>query len=595
MFYGSGAIGGVINVIDNRVPTVSDTLAEWLLQYNDVSDEEQGSLLLQTGSEHFAVHVDAFWRDGQNYKLPSDFDAHAFEEEEEHEEHVGEEETASHLENSASKSHGVTVGASYLFDQGFIGFSYGNMSRDYGIPGHAHHEEEEHDEANEIEAGTQAQMKQDRVQLLSEVNVAHNVIKQLAAKFAYTDYQHKEIEEGVVGTTFFNESYEAKIDLYHQAYSGWQGAWTLHAKRSEFSAYGDEAFAPPSTTDNFALAWLEEKHYGDVLLQLGVRIERVTIDADDSLIGFMGHEEEGEEYEDELELVSFKQQRFTPISASAGLVWDYQRGYNIGVSLAASQRAPSAAELFSFGPHIGANTFEVGAMFDLSLEQQGGDEIQVELSSQVPEIETSYSLDLTWRKFEGDFGFVVSAFYNQVKDYYYQQDSGFFFVDAHELGADVHEDRLPILVYQQGDVDMYGGEVELFYQLSSPIKVTLFGDYIHAKLSDGNFLPRTPPMRIGSSLNYQGDHYDSEFSVNHYVEQNDTAPLETSTPAYTLVDINFNYYLNDIGLDGMGSDIVLYIKGQNLTDEVAQVHSSFLKEIAPLPGRNFSLGIRGSF
>jgi iron complex outermembrane receptor protein len=159
----------------------------------------------------------------------------------------------------------------------------------------------------------------------------------------------------------------------------------------------------------------------------------------------------------------------------------------------------------------------------------------------------------------------------------------------------VHEDRLPILVYQQGDVDMYGGEVELFYQLSSPIKVTLFGDYIHAKLSDGNFLPRTPPMRIGSSLNYQGDHYDSEFSVNHYVEQNDTAPLETSTPAYTLVDINFNYYLNDIGLDGMGSDIVLYIKGQNLTDEVAQVHSSFLKEIAPLPGRNFSLGIRGSF
>jgi len=595
LFYGSGAIGGVINVIDNRVPTVSDTLAEWLLQYNDVSDEEQGSLLLQTGSEHFAVHVDAFWRDGQNYKLPSDFDAHAFEEEEEHEEHVGEEETASHLENSASKSHGVTVGASYLFDQGFIGFSYGNMSRDYGIPGHAHHEEEEHDEANEIEAGTQAQMKQDRVQLLSEVNVAHNVIKQLAAKFAYTDYQHKEIEEGVVGTTFFNESYEAKIDLYHQAYSGWQGAWTLHAKRSEFSAYGDEAFAPPSTTDNFALAWLEEKHYGDVLLQLGVRIERVTIDADDSLIGFMGHEEEGEEYEDELELVSFKQQRFTPISASAGLVWDYQRGYNIGVSLAASQRAPSAAELFSFGPHIGANTFEVGAMFDLSLEQQGGDEIQVELSSQVPEIETSYSLDLTWRKFEGDFGFVVSAFYNQVKDYYYQQDSGFFFVDAHELGADVHEDRLPILVYQQGDVDMYGGEVELFYQLSSPIKVTLFGDYIHAKLSDGNFLPRTPPMRIGSSLNYQGDHYDSEFSVNHYVEQNDTAPLETSTPAYTLVDINFNYYLNDIGLDGMGSDIVLYIKGQNLTDEVAQVHSSFLKEIAPLPGRNFSLGIRGSF
>lgn len=589
LFYGSGAIGGVVNVVDNRVPTSTDTSADWLLQYNDVSDEQQAAFSLQTGSENVAFHFDGFWRDAGNYKLPSDFDAHAFEEAHE-EEHDDEEEQSSHLENSFSKSHGFTLGSSYLFDQGFIGFSVGTMSRDYGIPGHSHDEEEheEHEEhEEEHEEGTQAKMQQDRLQILSEVNFEKSFLKQLATKFAYTDYQHKEIEGGEVGTIFTNKSFEAKADLYHQDYMGWKGAWTLHFKNSDFEAIGEEAFAPPSKTDSFAIAWLEEKHFGPALLQLGARLERVTIDAQDSVTGFEDHE-----HEDAQEIISFKQQNFTPVSASAGLVWDYQQGYNIGMSVALSQRAPSAAELFSFGPHIGTNTFEVGAMYDV---EQEGDEIHLALSSQAPEIETSYSLDLTWRKFEGDFGFVVSAFYNHVNDYYYQQDTGLIFADEHEWEhedehEEEHEDGLPILVYQQDNVDMYGVEAELVYQITSPLKLTLFGDYIHAKLSDGGNLPRTPPMRLGASLQYQGDAYDGELSINHYFEQNNIAPLESVTHGYSLLDMNMNYYI-----EGLGSDLVLYVKANNVTDEVANVHSSFLKEVAPLPGRNFSVGIRGNF
>jgi iron complex outermembrane receptor protein len=585
LFYGSGAIGGVVNIIDNRVPTSTDTIADWLLQYNDVSDEKQGSFSLQTGKDNFAFHLDGFWRDAGNYKLPKGFDA------DEHEEH--DEEESSHLANSASKSSGFTLGSSYLFDQGFIGFSYGKLDRDYGIPGHAAHEEEhdegledDHEEEHEDE-GTTAKMKQDRLQLLSEVNFSSGFIKQLKAKLAYTDYQHQEIEEGLVGTTFSNKSGEVKVDLYHQEYLGWQGAWTLHFKNSDFEAVGDEAFAPPSTTDSLAIAWLEEKHFGDLLLQLGARFEHVKIDAADTTIGF-----EDEEHGHENEQVLLAQQKFNPFSTSLGLVWDYQAGYNLGLSLALSQRAPSAAELFSFGPHIGTGTFEVGAMFEL---EQEGDEIHVELSSQEIEVETSYSVDLTWRKFEGDFGFVVSAFYNHVNDYYYQQDTGLEYIDAH---ADEHdEEGLPILVYQQNDVDMHGVEAEFVYQISSPLKVSIFGDYIKAKLTSGSeknsSLPRIPPMRIGTSLNYQGNSFDSEISANHYFKQNDIASLETSTDAYSLIDFNINYYLD--GMSFRDSDMVLYIKGNNLTDEVAHVHSSFLKDIAPLPGRNFSIGVRGSF
>ena len=611
LFYGSGAIGGVVNVVDDRVPTSSETVSEWLLQYNDVSEETQGSFSLQTGSEQFAFHLDGFWRDAGDYKLPKDFDAHAHEEEHEEEDHDGEEheheheeheETPSHLENSSSKSNGFTVGSSYLFDQGYIGFSYGTMSRDYGIPGHAHHEEE-HDEPEEEHEehaeGTLAKMEQDRFQLLSEVNFEDNFIKQLSTKFAYTDYQHQEIEGGQVGTTFTNKSIEMKSDFHHQEINGWQGAWTLHYKNSDFEAIGEEAFSPPSSTDSFAIAWLEEKHFDDVLIQFGARVERVNVDATGSEFELpeLGHEHE-EEHEHEAEHANYAQQSFTPISASTGLVWNYQAGYNIGLSLALSQRAPSAAELFSFGPHIGTNTFEVGAIYEL---EQEGDEIHVEFAAKDPDIETSYSIDLTWRKFEGDYGFVVSAFYNHVTDYYYQKNTGLHFENEHdehhedehhedEHHEEEHDDSLPILVYQQDDVDLFGIEAEFVYQISSPLKVSVFGDYINAQLTDGGNLPRTPPMRIGTSLQYQGQSYDGELSLNRYFSQNDIAQLETETDGYTLLDVKFNYYL-----DGFGNDLVIYAKANNLTDEVAKVHSSFLKDISPLPGRSFSFGIRGSF
>jgi len=612
LFYGSGAIGGVVNVVDERVPTSSEQQVDYLLQYNDVSNEKQASINLQTGTENFAFHADAFWRDSKDYKLAGEAEHHDEEhhDEEEHEEEGHEEEhhdeNNKRLANSSTTASGGTVGASYLFEQGFVGFSYGRLDREYGIPGHSHEDEHEgeHEDAAE-EHGVFAKMQQDRLQMLSEYNLDQSFLSKLTTKLAFTDYQHQEIEEAVVGTTFKNKSMEARADLYHQDYLGWQGAWTFHYKGSDFKAQGEEAFSPPSQSQMLALAWLEEKHFGDVLVQLGARIEKVTLDADDSLIGFPEHEEdeheaEGhEEHEEEgheehgQKIVAFEQESFTPISASVGLVWDYHTGYNLGFSAALSQRAPSAGELFSFGPHIGTNTFEVGALFEL---HQEGDEIHVELAESSPDVETSFNLDLTWRKFDGDFGFVVSAFYNRIDDYYYQQDSGLFYNDGHdhaeEIGHDEEpqEEGLPILVYQQDDVTMYGIEAQFVYQLSEKWKTSLIGDVIHAKLDDGGYLPRIPPMRLGAIINYQEDNFDSELSISHYFEQDNVADLETETDAYTMLDAHLNYYLS-----GFGDDLVLYVKGQNLTDEHARVHSSFLKEVAPLPGRNFSVGIRGSF
>jgi iron complex outermembrane receptor protein len=594
LFYGSGAIGGVVNVVDNRVPTSSDDQVDYLLQYNDVSNEQQASVNMQTGTDNIAFHLDAFWRDSKDYMLAGEADIH--EEDDDHDTHGD-----TRLDNSSSTASGATLGSSYLFEDGFIGFSYGFMDREYGIPGHSHEEEhtDEHSaEDHDDEVGVYAKMKQERWQVLGEYNFDQQFISKVATKFSYSDYQHQEIEAGSVGTTFTNESTEARIDLFHQNTYGWQGAWTVHYKASDFKALGEEVFSPPAKSEMFAVAWLEEKHFGPVLLQLGARVEQVNIQADDSLIGFEDSHQDQHELltepshnEHHETLVSFDQQSFTPISASAGLVWDYRSGYNLGLSMALSQRAPSSGELFSFGPHIGTNTFEVGAMFEV---HQEGDEIYVELADQAPSVETSLNLDVTLRKFNGDFGYVISAFYNRIDDYYYQQDTGLFFVEHHEQ-ADEHENEsgLSILAYQQDDVEMYGAEAEFVYQVSSTFKTSLIADYIRAQLvneDENDNLPRIPPMRVGAIMNYQADKFDSEISISHYFEQNDISELETTTDSYTMIDANFNYYVA-----GLGDDLTLYLKGQNLTNENARVHSSFLKEVAPLPGRNFSIGIRGSF
>jgi len=599
LFYGSGAIGGVVNVVDNRVPTSIDNQVDYLLKHNDVADESEATLNINTGYKHLAVHFDAFWRESNDYKIPGYAMAEDSHDEDEHDEetHEGEheeEQIKGILENSASKSSGFTVGSSYLFDSGYVGVSYGRMARTYGIPGHAH---SEHDDETLEDAGGAVfgDLVQDRYQLLSEISFDDSFINRVMSKAAYTDYQHQEIEGGEVGTQFNNDMLETRFDLYHQAVNGWKGAWTLHYKDNDFKAIGEEAFTPPSSTESIAVAWLEEKHIDNVLWQLGVRVEHVELSASGEVDSHDDHSDDLDNHNEEEE-THFNKQSFTPISASLGAVWEYSTGYNLGFSVAFSQRAPSASELFSNGAHIGTNTYEVGALFTVHQEShEEYHELHVELTDQNVELETAYNFDITWRKFEGNFGFVASAFYNHIDDYYYQANTGLFAEDGHEdhdesLEEEHADEGLPVYVFQQNNVVMYGIEAELFYQITPSLKASMFTDYIHAKLTDGDNLPRIPPMRLGGQFNYITDEFSAELSATHYFKQSNTAELESETDGYTMIDANFSYFINDVG-----DDMVAFLKVNNITDEKARVHTSFLKDVSPLPARGFTLGIRGSF
>lgn len=592
LFFGSGAIGGVVNIVDKRVPTDTETGGEWQLSHDSVNDQDLASVNLNTGTGKFAFHVDGFWREANDYEVSGSPE-------------IDEDHGERSVEGTAEESKGYTFGTSYILDNGYIGFSYGKLDRDYGIPGHGHGEEEEGHEEEEHEEGEEETvtlgLEQDRYQLLSELTFDHAFFSALNTRIGYTDYEHTEFENGTSGTTFTNETSEVKLELLHQPMADWHGGIVLDYKNSEFSATGEEAFAPPSETDAFAIALVEERHFGDVLLQLGARIEHVTIKSSEVAIAdveFHHHDGEGEEEEHgeeehEAEIFSFDED-YTPFSLSVGAVWDFAPGYNVGLALSYSERAPSAAELLSFGPHIATGTFEIGALFEAHEE---GDELHFEPVSSKPEMEKSTNIDITFRKFEGNVGIILNAFYNQIDNYYAQFNTELFAESGHghgeEEGAgeeDIHADELPVFLFQSADVSLLGFEAQGVWQISPRFKTTVYADYVRAKLDDGGDLPRIPPMRFGASLDYVYQRLSANLSWTHYSDQDDVATLETETDGYDWINANINYR---IPFDE--TELTLFLKVENLGDEEARVHSSFLKDLAPKPGRNFQIGIRGTF
>ncbi|MBL4827320.1 MAG: TonB-dependent receptor [Spongiibacteraceae bacterium] len=589
LFYGSGAIGGVVNIVDDRVPSSSETLGSISITHNTVADEDEISLAYTTGNDFLALHVDGFWREANNYEIPGIAE---LETEEEHEAQGHDEHRHGVLENSAAESEGFNIGGSWLLDRGFIGLSYGRLDRLNGVPGHGH--EEDHDDEHEEEEGEEheeeheeelvlSDLNQDRWQLISELALNNTLLSGINTRIGYTDYEHIELENGETGTVFHNETWQAKVDILHQEFSGWRGALSIEAKTADFEAIGEEAFTAPSTNDMFAVALLEEKHSGNILWQVGARIEKVSLKAD-----AIEWEDEAHEHE----LLHFDELEFTPLSLSAGLVWDFSPGYNIGLALTHSQRAPSASELFSAGPHIGTASYEVGALFTLHEDEDGA---HLDYNGKADE-EVSNNIDLSLRKFEGDVGFVFNVFYNQVSDFYYQRNTGYTSEDlfAHEdEGEDDEHDHagdLPVYLFEQADASFYGLEAQVNWQFATAFKLTAWGDTIRAKLDDGGNLPRIPPMRLGSQLNYQQNGWSAELSATHYFEQDDIAAFETTSDSYTLVDAQLAYTFSS-----SNGDVTLFAKGNNLSDEDARVHSSFIKDKAPLPGRGFRLGIRGTF
>ncbi len=257
LFYGSGAIGGVVNVVDQRVPTDPETRGEFLVSRDTVNNQNLASFNATTGTENAAFYVDGFWRDADDYDVPV---APEDEHEEEHSEDghdKGEHSEEKTVANSAEESNGFTLGASYLLDNGYIGIAAEQFNREYGIPGHSHGEEEGGEKESDEEEQVFADLEQKRYQLQSEFTIDSSWLRAINARAAYTDYTHSEIENGNAATMFSNQTSELRLDLFHQELQHWKGGFNFHYKHSEVGTDGEEAFTPPSEAETFAFAVME--------------------------------------------------------------------------------------------------------------------------------------------------------------------------------------------------------------------------------------------------------------------------------------------------------------------------------------------------
>ena len=591
--YGSGAIGGVVNVVDNRIPSEVPVGIEGDVEanYATVNDGKFGRFNLTGGQNNIAFHVDGFKRKTDNADIPGYASVTP-----------DDDEQPGTLESSAMDTTNITAGLSMVDEEGYFGFSVEKLDNFYGVPGHSHAHEEEHEGETEEEhaehageEGTNLDVDMTRYQAAGEWYSPFKGISSLKFGAAYTDYEHVEIEDGEVGTRFTNQGSDIRLAATHADIDAWHGVFGLQYHNSDYAAEGDEAYTPPTETESMALFLVEQKKFGSLILELGGRLERTNYNADtvDFELEVAEHEEEhhDEEHEEHEMVFDFDEYAFTSSSLSAGLNWEYMPGYSVALTLSRNERAPSQQELFSAGQHLATQTFEVGLVYDM--DEDG--EVSENLRSVKEEV--SNNIDLTFRKFSGDSGYTLSFFYNQADDYIYQSATDLTALahgheeeeeEAHDEHEEHAEEGTPVYYFNQDDATIYGVEAEGFVDLNVNWRVSVFGDYIRAKIDSYN-LPRIPPLRLGSTISYEGEALSSALSVVWYDDQTKTTEYETSTEGYTLVNASVDYRLSDT------QDWTVYVRANNLFDKEARVHTSFLKDQTPLPGRNFTLGTRFSF
>ena len=573
LLYGSSAIGGVVNVIDERIPTSRGTggvRGSLELRGGTVSDERSGSATLNGGRGNWAWHADAFVRESDDYEVPGfarlEGDEHEEDEheEDEHEEDEHEEEEPfGTVPNTDIESEGGRIGVSYFFgDKGFFGVSVSGFDTNYGLPGgleHAEHgdehgdeheedehEEDEHDDEHEEGVPVRIDMEQRRLDLRGEVRRPFSGFEALKLRLGGTDYEHLELEGDEPGTFFFNDFFEGRVELVQsrRELAGGivhGGSLGLQYFDRDLEAVGAEAFLPETASERWALFTLQELEAGPLRWQLGARFESQDVDPTSDVVSSTSHD---------------------GVSASVGMVWEVSDTFSLAASAARSVKLPAAEELYSDGLHVATQAFEIG---DPDLVEEVG-----------------LGLDLSFRVATERVSGELTLFRQDFDDFIFQAFTG------------EEEDGFPVVLYSQDDAELTGAElkarIELYERDGHHVHLQLVGDVVNAELDAGGNLPRIPPLRLGGGLHYHSEAWSASAEVRWVDDQTDIAEGESPTDGYTLVNASIGYRLlfkNQI-LDFL-------LRGRNLTDEEARSHTSFLKNVAPLPGRDVSLALKFLF
>ncbi|MBB3048278.1 iron complex outermembrane receptor protein [Litorivivens lipolytica] len=566
LLYGNGAIGGVINVIDKRIPeSVPATLnGAFEVRHATVNDQDSSVFSLDGGAGQFAWHMDGLYRESNNLDIPGvaiDLDALRAAGEEE----LPEENTRGYIGNSDKRSDAWTVGGSWIGERGFVGLSFNRANNNYGLPPGAH-EEHEHDagagagagagaaEEEHHESNIRLDMEQDRVDLKAGLEL-DGFFQQLDLRLSHNDYQHKELEESdegtEVGTVFENKAHEGRLVMRHQPLGNWRGAIGLQLGDRDFSAVGEEAFIPPADITHHALFLVEELSLDRWTYEFGLRGEQQRIDIGDC-----------------------KDERDT-LSASASALWNFRDDSNAMFALNRSERAPTVEELYS-------NSQNCARASNLNEAVEHAATARIEVGDPELDKELSHNFELGLRKTAGPVTAELSLYYNEIQNYTYLQDTG----------AEV--DEVKVANFSQRNAAFSGYEFQIGLPLPlihKNLSVEVFSDYTRARFTEGDGdVPRIPAQRFGSALHYHAGNWSTHLRLTQVREQDRVADNENATPAYTLLEFAGDYHLSL----GKG-EMTLFVKARNLLDEEVRNHTSLLKNFAPEAGRNIESGVRYTF
>jgi iron complex outermembrane receptor protein len=521
MLYGSSAVGGVININTTRIHSAYDegSISELQLQGDSSQDAVSTGAKIDYGVNHWMFHLDGGYRNANDLRIPGD------QKSDRSDAPPGEFEGKDKLPNSASVQKSAAVGISRVFSKGYLGMSYYFFDNFYGTV---------------AEENVDIKMKQNRLELHGEYKFSGDVLKSLRLKTAQSDYNHKEIESGEVGTTFTNEGNESRLE-FMTLFQEIKGVSGVQAQNFNFSAVGEEAFLPTSRNNGIALFTLQELTKEDNTYSLGARAENSHIEIEES---------------------NGKERNFNGLNGSLGYRHQYDKGISLLSSISYSERLPNAQELFADGAHLATGIFE-----------QGNDELHKE---------KAYALDLGIKYDGQDETLALNIYTQKFKDYVALINTGLIDGDS---GFDIYE-------YQQVDAIFYGFEIDGKKKLgATPWNVITRGDLVRAKNTDsGKNLPRISPPRVTLGLEWAKDRLIADVEAQYNFEQTKTAPNELRTDAFTLLNAGMTY-----DLVKTGGKYSFFGRFKNILNQEARLHTSTLKEIAPLAGRHVVAGVQYAY
>jgi iron complex outermembrane receptor protein len=547
LIYGSSAIGGVVNVIDRRIPRSEPDNGyniNGLLEYGSAAEERNANLSVDGEiAPHFVVHADGNWSKSDDLRtgghllakeLRDEAAASPFPEIQELSDLKGD------LPNTAAKSWELAGGVAYVDGPLNVGVSYTRHDALYGVPIRFSLDPDVEAEAPTID------VKQDRYDARAEIPIS-GFFSAVHLRGGYAKYRHNEIEDtGEVASTFRTSGGEGRAELVQSEQNGWGGTSGIQYFKRKVGIDGEEKFLPDARQSQTGLFTMQSLVRGPLRIEGGGRVEFSKLDADaDADLG-----------------TPELSRDFTTFSGSLGASYDLSPEWRAGLTLSRSARAPSIDELFANGPHAGTQAFEVGDP-DLNPEKSIGVEASV-------------------RKHKGPVTVTATAYYNHFSNFIFQAQTG-------EI-----EDDLPVYQYRQGKAKYYGFELETNAELGNALGIhwdgDLLADYVHANVDDFGPAPQIPPFRMLGGISANGGPVEGRLEVEHAFRQSRNAPLETETDGYTLVNTSVNWHPFE---DRPG--IVLGIAANNIFDVVARRHSSLLKDYAPLAGRDIRLSARFEF